>query len=393
MRCTGPLAVVLLLVVGASARGQMIAMPGNLNAAASVNALAGVGVNPYALSTMAGLNANAVLGLPMVNPYLNSTAGLGANRYSMSTSPYGMSGGYGYPYMLNLGRFGGALYGYGYALQGNASLTRANAQYWKDIQTAALQREGVRQETLNTARRRIEFEQWYDSVRPTAVSMRTRQMATDLDSARRAATDTDILSGRALNTLLGSIQKSGKISSGPNLPLDEDIAGKINVTGGTNGNVGLLKDGGKLTWPEGFHDARFDEPRKRLTRNIALAVQTLKDGDAVRPDLITDIRGDAKTIAQTLDDTANDLSPPQYIEARRFLRRLDAGITALADPRVVNYFNNNWRARGKNVAELVTHMTNNGLLFAPASPGDEAAYRAVFQALRAYESGVQFAQR
>jgi hypothetical protein len=372
----------------------MIAMPGNLNAAASVNALAGVGGNPYALSTMAGLNANAVLGLPMVNPYLASTAGLGANPYSLSTNSYGGMGGYGYPfYSLNLGRFGGALYGFGYALQGNASLTRANAQYWKDIQTAALQREGVRQEAINTARRRIEFEQWYDTVRPTAVSMRSREMAADLDSARRAATDTAILSGRALNTLLGSIQKSGKMSSGPMVPLDEDVVRKINVTGGTNGNVGLLKDGGKLTWPEGFHDARFDEPRKRLTRNVALAVQTLKDGDAVRPELIQDIRGDAKAIAAALDETASDLSPPQYIEARRFLRRLEDGITALADPRVANYFNNNWQPRGKNVAELVGHMTRLGLQFAPASPGDEAAYRAVFQALRAYEAGVQFAQR
>src|SRR5262249_5917025 len=144
--------------------------------------------------------------------------------------------------------------------------------------------------------------------------------------------------GRALNTLLASIQKSGKLSSGPNVPLEEDVVKRINVAGGTNGNVGLLKDGGKLNWPEGFQDEQFDEPRKRLTRNIALAVQTLKDGEAVRPDLIRDIRADAKTIAETLDETANDLSPPQYIEARRFLRQLENAIAALGDPKVVNYF-------------------------------------------------------
>jgi len=363
--------------------------------AASVNAGGGVGVNPYALSTLGGLNANAVLGVPTVNPYTASLGSTAANPYSLSTSPYGMSGYGGYypPYSLDLGPTGSALYGYGYALQGMASLTKANAGYWKDIQTASLMREGVRREAMNTARRRIEFEQWYDTVRPTAVKMRTQEMAADLDSARRVASDTDIVSGRALNTLLGSIQKSGKLSSDPLVPLEEDVVKKINVTGGTNGNIGLLKDGGKLTWPEAFQESRFDEPRKRLTRNIALAVQTLKDGETVRPDLLKDIRTDEKTLAETLDEISNDLAPPQYIEGRRFLRQLEDGIAALSDPKVVNYFNKTWQARGKNVAELVAHMTRHGLLFAPAAPGDDGAYRAVYEALRAYEARVQFAQR
>ena len=36
-------------------------------------------------------------------------------------------------------------------------------------------------------------------------------------------------------------------------------------------------------------------------------------------------------------------------------------------------------------------MTKEGLVFAPAAPGDEAAYRAVYDALRTYESGHQVA--
>ena len=45
------------------------------------------------------------------------------------------------------------------------------------------------------------------------------------------------------------------------------------------------------------------------------------------------------------------------------------------------------------VEELVDHMTKEGLTFAPAAPGQEAAYRAVYPALRAYEAGLQMAQR
>lgn len=60
---------------------------------------------------------------------------------------------------------------------------------------------------------------------------------------------------------------------------------------------------------------------------------------------------------------------------------------------MANYFNNTWNARGKSVAEMISHLTREGLTFAPAAPGDEAAYRAVYQALRAFDASLQYAQR
>jgi len=347
---------------------------------------------------MAGVNANAAVGAPMLNPYTASMGAAAANPYSLSTTPSNTNPYSTLPYYppISYGQMdprGSSLLGYGYSLQGVAALTSANAQYWKDTQTAALMREGVNQERLNTERRRVELAQWYDTVRPTALRARAQEQATDLDTARRGPADSDILSGRALNTLLGSIQKSGKLSTGPTIPLDEDVVKRVNVAGSTGGNIGLLKDGGKLNWPEAYLGEQFDEPRKRLSRNIPLAVQTLKDGEVVRPDLIRDIRADARTIGETLDETAGDLAPPQYIEARRYLRQLENAVAALGDAKVANYFNNTWQARGKNVADPVTHMTRNGLRFAPATPGDKAAYRAVYQGLRAYEAGAQLAQR
>jgi hypothetical protein len=40
------------------------------------------------------------------------------------------------------------------------------------------------------------------------------------------------------------------------------------------------------------------------------------------------------------------------------------------------------------VAELVAHMTANGLKFAPAVSGDESFYTALYQDLVAYDSGI-----
>jgi len=347
--------------------------------------------NPYALSTVASYN-----------PYLANSASLSqvANPYALSTTPSSYNNPYStlpyYPpgYYGQMDPLGSSLMGYGYALQGMASLTSANAQYWKDTQTAALMREGVRQAAMDTARRRIEFEAWYDTVRPTAPRMREREMATDLDTARRLATNTDILSGRALNTLLSSIQKTGRVGSGPPVPIDEAALKGINLPGGASpAGVGMLKDGGKLAWPEGLRESIFDEPRRRLQENLVLAVLGLKDGEAVPQARRRDILSDFKTLSDKLEESANELLPSQYIEASRYLRQLGLAIRSLSDSKVANYFNNTWHARGKTAAELATYLTKEGLHFAQAAPGDEAAYRAVYDALRSYEAGLQLAQR
>jgi len=63
-------------------------------------------------------------------------------------------------------------------------------------------------------------------------------------------------------------------------------------------------------------------------------------------------------------------------------------VTALKDRNVSNYFNDNWRPRGRNVAELVKYMGEKGLWFAPATPSDEAAYLALYHALAAFDAGM-----
>ena len=73
----------------------------------------------------------------------------------------------------------------------------------------------------------------------------------------------------------------------------------------------------------------------------------------------------------------------------RFLRQVNSAITALSDPAVVKYYNNTWAAKGRNVAELVDYMTQQGLTFAEATEGDEGAYQSLYEALRTFEAGMQ----
>jgi len=367
------------------------------NAAAVGSALSQI--PPYAL----GYN-------PYPSPVINSgpvlttsplTAGLAAPAYTaaMSTTPYsgyGLSTTGGSPGYGGYGSPGYDPYAYasmynpiGAYYQGVASVTRATGQYFKDIQEARLSREKSRQAHYDTRRKEIEFEAWYESMKLTAPQMRERDLATRLDDARRDPPRTDIWSGKAMNELLRSILRDGKTTRGPSISLEEDTLKHINLTvQGKAGNVGLLKNGGKLDWPLPLEDKMFDEERKELSSNIKQAVDQLKEDKKVGKDTLNNIVADYKKMKDKLENSADEFSPSQYIEANRYLGQVGDAIKALQDSKVSNYFNNTWNAKGKTVAELVSHLKKEGLQFAPAAPGDEAAYNSLYHALRSYEARV-----
>jgi len=353
-----------------------------------------LGYNPYmnALATtpsLAGYGLSTVAG---TNPYLGGAA-------SLSTSPYG--GGYS----LSTTPGGGASSPYGYYppysyipptaanYMGLASLTQAQGQYWKDISQARITRETSRQMALDTARKTIELERWYEATRPTSNQLRDKELATELDRARKDPPATDVWSGRSLNELLRSIKATGAINRGPNLPLDDDTLKHINLTTGTSGNIGMLKDDGRLAWPLPLKEAQFAELQKSLDKNLRRAVADLKGKDPVDSALLNDINKQFKELNDKLGGSTDELSPGQYIEAKRYLNQLSSAIKALQDPKAPNYFNNTWNAKGKNAAELVANMSKEGLMFAPAAPGDEGAYTALYQVLRTFEAGLQMSQR
>jgi hypothetical protein len=82
-----------------------------------------------------------------------------------------------------------------------------------------------------------------------------------------------------------------------------------------------------------------------------------------------------------------DVAPNDYMDGKKFLRELDKSYRVLNDPNVANYFGK-WAPRGRTVGELVQHITDNGLQFAPASPGDEPYYMALYQSFLTYDTGI-----
>jgi hypothetical protein len=87
----------------------------------------------------------------------------------------------------------------------------------------------------------------------------------------------------------------------------------------------------------------------------------------------------ADQLQSLLKSNIQEISSTDYIAAKRYLNELANTIKAIGNPDVAR-----WTAQGRTVAALTTSMTQNGVKFAAASPGDEAAYNAVHSALVAY---------
>lgn len=349
-------------------------------------------ISPYGLSTIAPPASYPAGATLSTSPY---------GGYSLSTAGGVGGGGFADP---GLGGFGWGFPGItgditaGQTLQGLASFTNAYGQYLMSTQQASRMREDVRQAKLDTYRKRVQYEAWYESMRLTSNQMRDREIATELDRARRNAPASEIYSGKSLNDLYRSVQKlagRNNLNRGPQVDLTDIKLESIQVSGREGGNVGLLKgerDGAlTMNWPAALEGKAFEEWQPELNRTLREAVAALKKGDAPSKAKLQDIDNLLNKMNDRLNDreTADEMSPSQYIEASRYLKQVKQAVTALRSPNATNYFNDTWKAQGRTVAELLDNMQKHGLEFAAAAPGDEAAYVALYHAMRAFEGGLQ----
>jgi hypothetical protein len=396
------LAGLALLALISSAQAQIVVAPGvGMAARTGVPVgMAGFGMMGVgAVPTVPAVGGFALSTVPTGNPYFGG-GGFAATPYGgygLSTVPSYGGGGYVPPYASPYSPYAG--YGYGYQdpqgayLQGIAAVTSATGQYFKDIQKARLTRYEANAAALDYAKKRVQHEAWLENQRYLSTqAVRDREAAARLESARKDAPLSDIWSGRALDELYKSIVARGGLSRGPIINLDEDTLRHINLRSkAASGNAGMLRDGGKLTWPVGLMDSRFKDSRELLSRKIADAVEAIKSGKSPEKATMDDIHPSFKKMRAILSDsnTADDMPVSQYLDAKRYLAQLDTAIRALSSPaETKKVLDNTYNAKGRTVAELVDNMRRDGLSFNAATPGDETAYTSLYYSLRAFEAGL-----
>jgi hypothetical protein len=301
----------------------------------------------------------------------------GFNPYYPPAPPFpGYYGGF-YP-----GRAGGYLYGV-------AAVTDANAQYVNTIQQARITQQQANQAAFDTRRRALDEWRYEQSLRQNQTDLLERKQMEALRRARGVATNTEIWSGQASNSLLKNIQQmqSGELR-GPLVPLDEETLRHINLTTGTTvAGSGLFRDGGKLQWPFALSKPQFAGERATIDQLAPHIVKEAVSG-GINDSTLSDLNTAVESLRNKVDDAVKELSPSQYIQASRYVTELKNTVRAMQDPNVSNQFNGKYAARGNDVTQLVDMMTQQGLKFASANPGDEPYYTALHQSLISDDMGL-----
>jgi hypothetical protein len=284
---------------------------------------------------------------------------------------------------------------YGGYLTGAADVLNANGQYLIQSQQAYQTMEGTRG-TMIENKRRV-FDEWlYERANtPTLEDDRKRMQH---EAIRRALNDpplTEIWSGYSLNELLLKAQKLQVHT--PQLaviPVDPAVLARLNVTSG-RGNGGLLKNEGNLTWPSSIRDLVPTSESDRLCQQCQTyfkkAYEETKAGGQPGAGTLRALRGAVEEIRGLIKKNSLEMTTAAYSDARRFLDGIEEAVKALDSPDAANVINNQLRPRGHTVGEVVQFLQQNGLRFAPAGTGDEAAYNAMQRLLAAYNETIMLA--
>jgi hypothetical protein len=279
---------------------------------------------------------------------------------------------------------GGYGYGAGQILQGNAALANAYGGQAIQIQQANLAAEQAKQAKLDTQKKafdQMNYERenklWFGQEQAKNEQMLIIRLLNQ-------PVDAEITSGSALNTLLPFL-RSVTMRGGPPVPLSPDVVNAINVTVGTSSaNAGLLKDGGKLSWPfvlRGPAQKHVDSVLPAAVSaaatdslDVSLLNEVFKSVEACQTELFTKFKNE-------------EIIGGDYLQGKRYLESLNNAIAVLKSPNASKFLGGTYKASGSTVPELIQNMTAKGLKFAAASPGNEAQYFSLYSSVQAFAGG------
>jgi hypothetical protein len=270
--------------------------------------------------------------------------------------------------------------GPGGALRGKADVINANGAYLNQI-------EQVLPERVRT-RKAIFDEMLYEkAMTPTNLQKAAKEKADRLEHMLKFATANEITSGEALNVLLPYLQALANHGiQGPPVDLRKVTLNQINLSANGKTSTQLLRRGNNIFWPLATRGPDQKHLAELLDKAVEAAIEgtlDLKMYNALRSDL-NKVRAEVNRMSDK-----DEISLRHYFDAKYFLNDLDGAISMLQQPNVGKFLKGNYAARGHTVQELIDNMSEQGVLFAPALPGQEAPYRALYNAVVAHANGAE----
>lgn len=292
----------------------------------------------------------------------------------------GIQPGFGYP--AYYGRYGGALMGASQVMQAANQGTLTNEQARSD-------RQKYYQEKLKTKRMTFDEMQYEKANTPSYTEEQEKLNSKKLRRMMGQPNPYELTRGDTLNAMLDPLRTlSAAGGQGPPQPLNPTILRQINVTPVSGAGVGVLRNGGKLYWPLACRGTT----QKKLDTLIPAAVSATAN-NALQPEQYTAITSGISTLREELRKKfqTDVIDSPSYLAGKHYLEDLERSVRTLQRPDAAKFFDGTYAAKGQNVPELVAYMTEQGLKFAPASPGGEAAYRSLHSSFTGYVRTTQAA--
>jgi hypothetical protein len=320
------------------------------------------------------------------NPYMPGSWGAGSNPY-MPGGFGGSGGGYSssgsIPYT-----YGTVIPPAGYFLMGTADIMKAYSSVVTADQQARIMAEQANQAHIDTLKKRFEYQLFIEANTIPYSEKQAKWAQQTLERVRRAASPSEVTSGKSVNIILQDLEGAqGKKIDVGTITLSEDVLKHLNVTT-RNGNLGLLRNDGRFTWPPALLDLVPAKEREEIEIQAQSVVQKALMG-VVPGDALRDLQNTLENLDSRLRKKLKEgLSGDDYRIAMRFLEDFNSARVGLSEPgNAEKYFSfQKWATGGKSVQDVVDYMVKSGLRFAPAVQGDEAAYRALQGALAAYDN-------
>jgi hypothetical protein len=197
-----------------------------------------------------------------------------------------------------------------------------------------------------------------------------------------------------LNDLLAEIRDlMGKGATGTKDTLDAKVLRSLNLS--KNGNsLGMLRKDVAIRWPPALMNEDFASERKAFAPLFSAAREQVQQR-AVDEGVTTELAGGLQRMERLLMAQITDLTPLEYISAKRYLRELGGAVKAMRDPKTKDYLAavTELGAKDREVRDVILRMAGYDLHFGPASPGSEEDYRTVYKALAAYAEAARHSGR
>jgi hypothetical protein len=315
----------------------------------------------------------------------NGGYSVGSGNYSGgSYRAYGGAGGYSGG---SSGAYGGSCGDpYNGYLTGGAAVISAQASFLVSKRQSDVLHQQARSAAVDVQRKIYEEWKYERNDQPTLEQIRREGWEQAYKRAIFNPPLYDIWSADALNRIFDHASRiQGRGLTGQTIPLDDETVKQINFSTGVAGNIGALKDKGKLHWPTVLERKEFGTERNLFTHLAADAVRQGAMNNKVDSGTIEAMETNLAALNEKLAERIRDLSPDNYVGAKHYLNELAQALRILKRPDLAKFLNNEYAARGKTVGELIRDMSSLGLRFAPAVSGNEAAYNALYRGLVAYD--------